>query len=197
MASNTAIGLGLIVVAIMFISSGYEWVAAGLIMMGLVLLVMGSGSKAQAPTPQPVAAVVKPRYSKDREQEEKMATVEDLKFRPSVPADGFLGMGSMKSKTAPSGCNVTPGTRTGALAIDMGPIRFKDDLRFQVQSASANTGPFMPVGKDSAGIKGGNLLAWHFRTVKPIYYQKTKMLDSSVDSLDKEIWDQPGWDIDM
>jgi len=189
MASNSTIGLGLIAVALMFFSAGYGWMGIGLVMIGVVMLATRKKKlvvRIPQPVPAPSAAPApksKPQWMLDAEQEAKMATVEDLKLRPSVPPDSIAGIGSIGPKESP----VTIGKRTGTLSIYTADnrVRFKDDLRFNPE--------FMDTAPDA--LK--RLVTTHFRTRKPIFYQPTKCLESTFESWDKELWDHRGWDIDM
>ncbi|MBN2518280.1 MAG: hypothetical protein JXB14_05525 [Candidatus Altiarchaeota archaeon] len=188
MASKITVALGLLVLAAFSYTAGVAWLTLSLFLLAMVSLAFGGGSYEPAIGPREVKIKADSKLPKSlsqeiAEQEAKMASVDQLKFRPSTPSDGIAGVNPMSVK-GPHGQVVGVGPRSGQISIDCGPVRFKDDLRIRPSVVDKN---FLPEGK---------LIAWHFRTQTPIFYQKTKMLEASIDGWDKELWDIPEWDID-
>ncbi len=186
---NTSSLIGLLVIGLVILIWGghFWWIGIGVIMMSIALAV---GSTEETVVDQQIAAKAdqqvvakaaekppKTRWEREREEDAKMASVTDLKWRPSVPADGLLGINpGMRTWGEP----VSIGQRGGQLTFDLGVVRFKDDLRVRL----ANVEDFLPEGK---------IVAWHFRTQKPIYQQPTKMVGTTIEPWDAEIWDGPHW----
>lgn len=181
MASGTTVALGFLCLAVLAYGYGATWLALGSFLLTLVFFVFGGGTEtvkasAEVAAKAPVE-VPKSMSQQVAEEEAKMATINDLRFRPSVPTDGLCGMNPMGK-----GNPVNIGQRSGTLAIDCGPVRFKDDIRFRLWAVEKD---FFPGAK--------KLISWHFRTVKPVFHQKTKMLEATTESWDKELWDTPEW----
>jgi len=203
------VALGIFVVAFLAYGAGAAWLAIGLIMLSLVYIVFTNEAYTAAPrevvarttkaVPQVVREAPKTVAQQVAEEEAKMATVNDLKFRPSTPSDGICGVAPMgpdknlknymKELTGPSGGGVAVGNTSGMLTIDCGPIRFKEDLRIRPQMVDPN---FMPEATKLEGSPG-RFFAWHFRTQKPVYYQKTRATAAPYEAFEKEYWDHPGW----
>jgi hypothetical protein len=168
------------------------WLGLGVIVIALALAVSSTGDVPERiPNAIPQAAAAKSPKAKDSAKPppwakyvhgtdakgNPLSSVEDLKWRPSVLADGAFGICSLGK--AP----VSMGPRQGTLTIDCGPIRFKDDLRFRPGAVDEGFKNFM------ATPDGKPIFAWHFRTQKPVFQEKTRMLESTMDQLDKEYWD--------
>lgn len=196
---NTSSLVGLLVVGFIILIWGGSlwWAGLGILMVSAALAVSGGDNEPQLlPVAMPTGAAAKPAKGEkppawarnlpgtDAEGN-PLSTVEDLKFRPSVLADGFAGINPMASdkdiQYAP-GQGVSVGPRQGTLTIDTGPIRFKDDLRFRLATMEG-----WDMVKDPYTNK--DLLAWHFRTQKPVFQEKTRMLESTMDQLDGEYFD--------
>lgn len=193
MAMKTSYLIGLLAVGMLMLLAGWPWwLGLGIIILSMAVAMSDSGAAPQqAPLPAALpktAAEEAPRPKTWREREAEteagMADVEDLVWRPSVLADGLLGLNPMSVK-GEEGQAVSVGSRSGTLGIDAGPVRFKDDLRFR------------PTVTDKEGMgsmmtdpyTGKPISAWHFRTRKPVFYQKTKMMEASLESPDADYWD--------
>lgn len=178
----------------LFMGGNWWWMGIGLIILSTAAAV-GGGEPARMPMTLPMPSMrsaSKPAETKERPppwarlqhgtdaQGNPLSTIDDLKFRPSVLADGAFGMCPM-SETGPDDTAVGVGPRQGTLTIDAGPVRFKDDLRFRLSKME---------GWDVCKTEEGKeLIAWHFRTQKPVYQEKTRMLEPTMQQLDGEYWD--------
>jgi len=117
-----------------------------------------------------------------------LTNVEELEFRPSIPGDSYLGgnpspgMG-VKTKNPITGIteNFGVGPRSGQYTVDLGPVRFKDTLRFRLWAAKGNN--FFSNVANPGDSPLGKIAAFHFSTKKPVFQQKTKMLDATVEPM--------------
>lgn len=202
MSSTTLLLLVLLGFIMLFV--GFPWWAGVGVIVASMALAVGDDTATQnygrvaAAMPVSGQKSEKPWWVKEAEAEPNGSFLDPLKFRPSIPPDGIAKIGSIST---PAGervpgdpGNVSVGKRTGAASIyadtnTNGPrIRIKEDFRFHPE--------FMNIKDPYTGIKPfTNLVTMHFRTNKPIL--KTKGLDKTFDSWDKELWDNPDWDLDM
>lgn len=190
MALRNSYLVGLLALAFLLFAYGPMWLGLGVVVIAFALALSGTGGKAEPSVMPQLAAAKSPKgkaepkpppwakYAQHTDAKgNPLGTVEDLRWRPSVLADGAFGMCTMGKKGA------TVGSRQGAITVDCGPIRFKDDLRFRLGAVDKDFNKFM------ATPEGKAIFAWHFRTQKPVFQEKTRMLESTMDQLDKEYFD--------
>jgi hypothetical protein len=179
MALNTTYLVALLALGFFMLFLGWPWWMG----IGLILVVMASAVNDEVAGPeemperfidrQPVrAAPARPSPGAILSKITKAAEtggVEDIKWSPSAIADGILGINSMKGDFGGS-----VGSRSGAFTQDMGPIRFKDDIRFRLTAAGESAAEIadakafdMCLSEVPDGM--GPLHAWDFRTRKDFF----------------------------
>jgi hypothetical protein len=119
---------GLLALGFIMLMIGWPWwLGIGLIVLTMAVALSGGEEPAQQPMAAAKAFAAKPSAAGPKATGEEGFDVDDMKWSPTTFADGMMGVNPMKSELGGA-----VGARSGAFTQDMGPIRFKDDLRFRV-----------------------------------------------------------------
>jgi len=157
MAMSTTYLVCLLALGFIMLMIGWPWwLGVGVILVSLALAV--TGEEQPLPAMKPVAAAKPTAAAAAKKEPEGGFDVWDMKWSPTTLADGFVG----NKMGGPSGSAV--GSRSGAFSQDMGPIRFKDDIRFRLNPEGAGA-DFYNMCKGPAP----GLTAWDFRTRKDAF----------------------------
>lgn len=163
MSNSTLIGLMTLGFLILMWGKGFWWVGVCLLLFSTVMAFGSGESPAGGPTGnRPGIGAVgrsQPAFAGPGKDEEDF-DVHDMKWSPTTFADGMMGVNPMAGELGGA-----VGARSGAFTQDMGPIRFKDDIRFRISAMEgAEEKAF-----DMARGEAGPLTAWDFRTRKDAF----------------------------
>jgi len=161
MGMNTSSLIGLLVIGLVILVWGghFWWVGIAIVLISMALAV---GGGEEVPMPQQLHSVaVSAKAMASPAKAEEGFDIYDFKWSPTTFADGMVG-NKMEDEFGPG---AAIGSRSSAFTQDMGPIRFKDDMRFRLYHKEAD--PEFAMCSDADIPKP--LTAWDFRTRKDVF----------------------------
>jgi hypothetical protein len=179
MGMSTTYLAGLLAMGFIMLMIGWPWwLGIGLIVLTMAVALSGEEAPARIPGVRGIAATYRPATLLAKAAAKGGGIdVYDMKWSPSIVGDGVAGINPMKGEEGGS-----VGARTMAYTQDMGPIRFKDDIRFRMDSLE--DGLKMCETEAPVGGKPDVLMAWDFRTRKDAMFDLHTGVKTDTESMD-------------
>jgi len=160
---KTSYLMGLLVLGFVMLMIGWPWwLGVGLIVLSMAAAVSGGEEEPQKMPMTAMTAKTAMASAAKKADVDAGFDAWDMKWSPTTFADGMMGVNPMADKASGSAV----GSRSGAFAQDMGPIRFKDDIRFRI---TGDAGDFYKMCELDTPDGPKALTAWDFRTRKDVF----------------------------